>query len=184
MCYLITDNQNYVQVCNDKACVTTDAMKATTWASREKATNYAITLPALLQRYEWHVESAKAAIMSYNVNATAVDDFAKELAHMVSRFEVKLSLLQKQLSIMDLERSDIEHFIEFNEFDEAKAMELCTQLNENARQRRQIKNEIAEIECLFAHGINSKNVNQLEDRLDSLHNRQYSARVLPDMFEN
>lgn len=183
MCYLITDDKNYIQVSNDKACVTTDAMKATTWTSRAKANNYAITLPTLLQKYDWHVESAKDVIMSYNVNAVAVDDLVKELSDMVSRFEVKLSLLQKQLSIMDLERSDIEHFIEFNEFDESMAMDLCTQLNENARQRRKIKNKIAEIECLFAHGVNAKSLSQLADRLESLHNRQYSARVLSDMFE-
>ena len=184
MCYLITDNQNYVQVSNDKACVTTDAMKATTWASSEKASNYMSTLPVLLQRYNWHVESAKDAIMSVNTDIIDVDNVIAYLVEASSRLERRLDYLCKQLSVTDLERTDIEHYIEFNEFNADMAKEVYEKLHENALQRRRIKDEIAKTESVLRAGVNSQNMAKVVDRVENLQHKQYTARILSDIFKN
>ena len=184
MCYLITDNKNYIQVCNDKACVTTDAMHAQTWTSESKAKNYMSTLPAFLNKFDWHVESAKDAIMSVKTDIIDVDNVIAYLVEAADRLERRLDYLYRQLSVTDLERTDIEHYIEFNEFNEDMSREIYKRLHENALQRRRIKDEIAKTECVLRAGVNRQNMTRVAKRVDELKNKQYTARILSDIFKN
>lgn len=184
MCYLITDNKHYIELVENRPSITTDSMRAQTWASEDKAKNYMSTLPIFLQKYEWHVESAKNAIMSVNTDIIDVDNVIAYLVEASDRLERRLDYLCKQLSVIDLERTDIEHYVEFNEFDENMSREIYERLHANALQRRHIKDEIAKTECLLRAGVNKQNMAKVTKRVDELQHKQYTARVLSDIFNH
>lgn len=184
MCYLITDNKHYIELVKDRPTVTTDSMKAQTWTSESKAKNYMRTLPAFLKKFDWHVESEKRAVMSVNTDIIDVDNVIAYLVEASDRMERRLDYLYRQLSVMDLERTDIEHYIEFNEFDESMSREVYERLHENALQRRHIKDEIAKTECLMQAGVNRQNMTKVAKRVDELQHKQYTARILSDIFNH
>ena len=173
MCYLITDNKHYIEIVKDRPAVTTDSMKAQTWTSESKAKNYMSTLPAFLNKFNWHVESEKRAVMSVNTDIIDVDKVIAYLVEASDRLERRLDYLYRQLSVTDLERTDIEHYVEFNEFDEDMSREVYERLHENAQ-----------TECLLRAGVNSQNMTKVAKRVDELQHKQYTARILSDIFKN
>lgn len=184
MCYLITDNKHYIELVENRPAVTTDSMKAQTWTSESKAKNYMSTLPAFLNKFNWHVESEKRAVMSVNADIIDVDKVISYLVEASDRLERRLDYLYRKLSVTDLERTDIEHYVEFNEFDEDMSREVYERLHENALQRRRIKDEIAKTECLLRAGVNRQNMTKVAKRVDELQHKQYTARILSDIFKN
>ena len=184
MCYLITDNKHYIELVENRPAVTTYSMKAQTWTSEHKAKNYMSTLPTFLNKFNWHVESEKRAVMSVNADIIDVDKVISYLVEASDRLERRLDYLYRKLSVTDLERTDIEHYVEFNEFDESMSREVYERLHENALQRRRIKDEIAKTECVLRAGVNKQNMTKVAKRVDELQHKQYTARILSDIFKN
>lgn len=105
--------------------------------------------------------------MSVNTDIIDVDNVIAYLVEASDRLERRLDYLCKQLSVIDLERTDIEHYVEFNEFDENMSREIYERLHTNALQRRHIKDEIAKTECLLRAGVNKQNMEKLRSVLTS-----------------
>ena len=62
--------------------------------------------------------------------------------------------------------------------------EVYERLHENALQRRRIKDEIAKTECVLRAGVNKQNMTKVAKRFDELQHKQYTARILSDIFKN
>lgn len=91
--------------------------------------------------------------------------------------------LNSELSRVDKEITDIEHYIEFYSFSASRGYELSKMLKDRLDRRREIKNEMEllnDISCMqMGYIANGKGRKKLEKRAD----KQYIPRVLKELFK-
>lgn len=95
--------------------------------------------------------------------------------------EVKQQLYDEQSKI-DSQISDVEHYIEFNTLNAPKGYAAYKLLHDLLIERRKIKDAMIKISVLEA---NTKSINDdhIRESINGLENRQYTPRVLVDLFK-
>lgn len=88
-----------------------------------------------------------------------------------------------ELSQVDLEISDIYHYIEFNNLDVQRGFKIYKQLQDALRRRRVIKDRIEIVKVMRQHGINKKNLSSVLEYMGTEHKKTYTPRVLKELFE-
>ena len=91
--------------------------------------------------------------------------------------------LRKQLSNVDLEICDIEHYIEFFTLDAAKGYKAYRMLKGRLEQRRNIKDEMARVNCFLSGGSQDFSSGKVADQIHGLDDRCYIPRVLSELFD-
>lgn len=89
-------------------------------------------------------------------------------------------LLEKQLQILEEERLDIEHYIEFQNLNAAQGYKACRELKNCRIKRRSIKNELAVIDIILSKKIIN---NEVYKKIQELDKRTYTPRVRTDLFD-
>lgn len=91
--------------------------------------------------------------------------------------------LRRQLSNVDLEICDIQHYIEFFSLDAAKGYKAYRMLKERLERRRNIKDEMAKVNCFLSSGSKDFSTGKVVSQLQGLDNCRYTPRVLSELFE-
>lgn len=108
-----------------------------------------------------------------------INDFSIKLKKIIDNRE---ELLQ-QLSDVDLELSDIEHYIENNKFSACDGYKLAKMIQDKRKQRRIIKDKIKVIDTIKTESCSGIFNGRLVEKLDKLGQWKYTPRVLINLFE-
>lgn len=106
-----------------------------------------------------------------------------ELINELYKKMLEYDTIYNELSKVDLEVSDIYHYIEFNDLDVQRGFKIYKKLQDTLRRRREIKNKIEVAKNLRKFGINKKNLKNACEYLATEHDKQYTPRVLNELFE-
>lgn len=128
-------------------------------------------LPAEVEKYTYTSQSDKWK------------DGVKQITVLISDAEKRKSELIEQLSYVDKEISDINHYIEFGKFNAYQGWLTFDMLRKKLVKRRQIKNELCVINELGSCSITSDMMSEIDSAITRLGNRKYKPRVLTQLFE-
>lgn len=91
--------------------------------------------------------------------------------------------LFSELSKIDKERTDIEHFIEIYPLSASQGYKMAKKLQNCLSRRREIKNEIGILNRISALRICDIYKGKGEDALAKLESKQYMPRILNNLFQ-
>ena len=115
---------------------------------------------------------------------SAVDNIVSEIKKIDSSlFDAEKDVLNKKLSVVDQEITDIQYYIEFNRLNAADGYKAFKLLQDKLLERRVIKNDVTKFQILSDAKISDVFNGNLEKSLSSLENKKYTPRVLKSLFE-
>lgn len=91
--------------------------------------------------------------------------------------------LCKQLSDVDKELSDINHYIEFCNLNAAQGYKVYKMIKERRAKRRTIKNELVVVDAILEKKIGDSITEEIEKVINHLDKRIYTPRILNDLFD-
>ncbi len=91
--------------------------------------------------------------------------------------------LCKQLSDVDKELSDINHYIEFCNLNAAQGYKAYKMVKERRIKRRSIKNELAVVDAILEKKISDSIKEEIEKVIHGLDERTYTPRILNELFD-
>lgn len=90
--------------------------------------------------------------------------------------------LNSALSIADKKKSDIEHYIEFNNLSASQGYKLSKMMKDCLIERRSIKNEIEQIDQVLRMNVGFVGKGKIQSVLERTQDKQYHPRVLKELF--
>lgn len=91
--------------------------------------------------------------------------------------------LCKQLSNVDKELSDINHYIEFCNLNAAQGYKAYKMVKERRIKRRIIKNELVIVDIILEKNISDSMTEEIEKAIRNLDERTYTPRILSELFD-
>lgn len=91
--------------------------------------------------------------------------------------------LNSELSRVDKEITDIEHYIEFYPFSASRGYELSKMLKDRFSRRREVKNEMEQLNDIAWMQIGFIAKGKGRAMLDKRADKQYTPRVLKELFK-
>lgn len=91
--------------------------------------------------------------------------------------------LCKQLSDVDKELSDINHYIEFCNLNAAQGYKAYKMVKDGRIKRRSIKNELVVVDAILGKKISDSITEEIEKVIHSLDERTYTPRILNELFD-
>lgn len=199
--YAITDANKTIWVCKDKSnsySLTTDRAKAVIFESKPAAdTVFKSNLSKLIKSKGVEVKAVSLQITSPEVEPKKIDETPSEpmelgsskyiisiLSDAVSKLNCRHQALVEQESKYDCQKTDIEHYIEFNAgklnaCDGYKAYKL---LQDVLLERRKVKDEI-QIINVVRDRMSVDDIANIEEKIAKLETRTYQPRELTYLFE-
>lgn len=111
-------------------------------------------------------------------------DGVKTVVQLVSTMEGRRNELIDQLSKVDLEITDIQHYIELSNLNAYEGWLAFSMLKNRLCQRRKYKDELDIIRSLGTSNFTQQSVIRLNGMISHLHTRTYSPRVLTGLFDS
>ena len=186
MCYVITDGKNYINS-NGGQHVVSNINQATKF-KMDKANNLIKCLPKILLKYNWKIEYANVenkeiqTIIKPKEITYSIVDKVNEIESFVKDIQERQLYLQSKLHITELEIVDIEHAAEFYTLNAAQGYKLYKMLHDRQNIRRDIKNEMEQIKYILNGSMRSALMNNISNSVNGLDTRQYTPRVLKELF--
>lgn len=190
--YVITDTSKKVFVCKggNNYTLSTDSNRACIFETKTKANSIYDSLPKIIKGKGVTVKPIKLQVEDEDVeNKTAPEtDSSKYIVSLLSDTVAKLNsrhvVLNEELSKYDRQRTDIEHYIEFNNgklnaCDGYKAYKL---LQDVLLQRRKVKDELQIIQVALDRIVSPDELAQIGSKVKELETRQYTPREFKDLF--
>lgn len=129
-------------------------------------------------------EETKRQLCYRVIDGGNVEDWCEkinEIVGAVNGIKNRNNELNDKLSNVDKEIVDIEHYIEFGNFNAYQGW-VCFKILQNMlRQRRNYKNELEVLKLIKDSGLGSTASN-LSTKISESQNKSYSARVFADLF--
>lgn len=97
--------------------------------------------------------------------------------------EARKDKLSRDLSNVDKEITDIQHYIEFGNFNAYQGWLAFSMLRHRLKKRRKIKNEFQILSQIGECKINSAMVADIQAAIHKLDDRSYTPRILTELFE-
>ena len=190
--YVITDTSKKIFVCKggNNYTLTTDSDKACIFETKAKANSIYDSLPKIMKSKDITVKPIKLQIGDEGTEkkTAAEPDSSKYIVSILSDTVAKLNsrhlVLSEELSKYDRQRTDIEHYIEFNTgklnaCDGYKAYKL---LQDVLLQRRKVKDELQIIQVALDRIVSPDELAQIDSKVKELETRQYQPRELKHLF--
>ena len=95
-----------------------------------------------------------------------------------------MGTLSNQLSKIDKDIVDIQHSIEFYQYNAAEGYKAYKMLNEKLLERREIKKQLHIITFMKSKGITSDNLHAVADYIANIDNEKYTPRNMPELFKD
>ena len=99
-----------------------------------------------------------------------------------ANFDKTQNDIAQQLSEIDKEITDIQHYIEFNKLNAAEGYQAYKMLQDKLLKRRVIKDNHIKFQMLASAKVSDIFDGTLEKNIDALDKRVYTPRVLTDLF--
>ena len=93
-------------------------------------------------------------------------------------------MLKLELSNVDLEISDILHYIEFHRFSACEGYKLAKMIQVASDKRREIKKQLEVINIFKTSTCTSISSGHLINKIDNVDDKIYRPRILNNLFEN
>lgn len=110
-------------------------------------------------------------------------DRIKDLNGLAKDASDRQEQLTQELSKVDKELSDIEHYIEFSNLNAYQGYQAAKMIKDKRRIRRSIKNELTVINVILSRRISETVQDEVVKCINVLDHRTYNPRVLEKMFE-
>ena len=110
-------------------------------------------------------------------------DRISDLNGLVNEANKRKEDLCKQLSEVEGELSDINHYIEFCNLNASQGYKAYKMVKERRVKRRSIKNELVVVEMILENKISDSMTEKIEKLINKLDNRTYSPRVLDELYD-
>ena len=95
-----------------------------------------------------------------------------------------MGMLSNQLSKIDKDIVDIQHSIEFYQYNAAEGYKAYKMLRDKLIERREIKKQMQIITFMKSKGITSDNLHAVVDYIANLDNEKYCPRNMPELFKD
>lgn len=125
-----------------------------------------------------------------NVLTNCIEKSQRGKYHIIEVGETKyvavkneIQKLSNELSDVDMEISDINHYIEFNELNAYEGWLAYKMLNIRYKKRRVIKDKLFILKRMSDCKLNSREVSELVDSVGLLSTREYVPRKLDNLFK-
>lgn len=186
MCYIITDGQYYINSSGGHHVV--NNMNQATKMKREKAVNVLKCLPKILRKYSWEVRYANLeygeiiGIPEVKEIDYSIYDKVVEIENFAKDIKLRYLYLKSKLHEVELEIVDIEHAAEFYNLNASQGYKIYKMLHDSRNERRKIKDEMLKIEYIMDGTMKTALNNKMSQSILGLDNRQYTPRVLKELF--
>lgn len=183
-----TDEESYLARDQNDRIYLTENIDEALRGSPLKLNNIRKTIPKKLQKYKpYHITPYSNTNSNNNSNNLSKDDILNNTQSIINYLLENLQFiicyesdLRAELSKLDLQVSDLLHYIEFHKFSAAEGYKLSKNLQIILSQRRELKNKIESI-CII------KNCSDISDgtlikRLGKIDKKKYKPRILNDLF--
>ncbi len=184
--YVITDGAVFLKTRGGHGIVT--SLSEAGHYKMNKAKNIIKAMPQEFIKYEWRI---KFAI----VNNKEIVDISKEkvfeydLDYEISRLE-KFSkdlkeqelCLRENLQEVELKIVDLEHYAEFYNLDMYSSWKYYKLFQNLMKERRCIKNNMAKIHYILSSNMENAAKNNISKATNGLNKRQYTPRILTELF--
>ena len=91
--------------------------------------------------------------------------------------------LTNQLSQVDKELSDINHYIEFVNLNAAQGYKAYKMIKERRIKRRSIKNELEILSIILGKKISDSVTDEIQTAVSGMDGRRYEPRVMNELFD-
>ena len=91
--------------------------------------------------------------------------------------------LVQQLSKVDQELSDVNHYIEFCNLNAAQGYKAYKMIKDRRIKRRSIKNELQILEIILSKKISETATNEIQKAIAGMDQRTYEPRILNELFD-
>lgn len=188
--YIICNDNSYLKQTKEGYFVTDDINKATKWSRIDSADNVRQCM-SKSNKYKEYMFEVKFVNSNNEITLCSDEvtelhfnilDKIKDISEFAQQLEKRRSCLNLILSKIDLEIVDIEHAAEFYELNAAQGYKVYKLLHEARVKRREIKNELEEINLSLGTNLSSVNLTNLEKSIVGLSNRKYTPRINKELF--
>lgn len=107
-----------------------------------------------------------------------IDDIKK----IVKESNKRKELLSAEHSMLEKEKLDLEHHIEFGKFNACEGYKATAMLQKRLKRRRKVKDELIAIGHLLNKMPDLQEIEHIERAINGLDSRLYTPRVLQELF--
>lgn len=184
--YIIAGKNNVYINSDNGINIVNNIENSTKWNSKEKAENVLVNccMSTMIKKHDLHVE--EFCIDSYLIRNGYIPKLineVKNLQSITSKLNNRKSYLLEELSKADKKISDILHAAEFYDLNACQGYKLYKMLHEVRKERREIKNELDEINLFQNSSISQKSLDKLEINIFNMQKKRYYPRILNELFE-
>lgn len=189
MGYIIYDDDNYIsQDATGRYSVVTDIDRATTWKKAVKANNVCKEVKRTFKGYNFKVKfytkeeereqkAAQPACLDYDALGI-VEEFCALMQQMTDR----KPYIEERIYELELEIADIEHAAEFYNLNAAQGYRLYKLLHDVRNERRNLKNQLEQIEMFEETTLNLGEMEKLKRQILGTKSREYTPRINNELF--
>ena len=171
-------NKFYAEDSVGKRCFTSNKDNCKKWKRKQSALNVLVDLQRCtrLKMNNWIVAdiTPKNTVNIVTDPLQKIVDKINTLTEFINNSDSEIS---DELSKIDLEISDLYHYIEFNSFNACDGFKLARHLKVLLQKRRAIKNSKALIQSIY-NGISSYNDTYISDFLEKSNDKHYTNRII------
>lgn len=108
----------------------------------------------------------------------------QNLETICKNLQKRRKCLNSALSLVDKKKTDIEHYIEFNNLSASQGYKAAKLLKDCLEERRRIKNELEQIGNVSRMSIGFIGNGNMRNVLKRTNGKQYTPRVLTELFDS
>lgn len=110
----------------------------------------------------------------------------KEIVSYAKMLQSEYDKVKEEHSKLDMEITDVLHYIEFNNFSAVQGYKLAKMLKDMTKQRREVKKVETQLDIILSNTIS--NVSKKSNKIANIEkeeycNERYTPRVLVDLFK-
>lgn len=198
--YVITDGSRWIMINrNGKYVPTSCEALADTFSNKAANNLYNNSLPKALksvfyiQKIDTPPDNVKQITQSEVENNTEKVMVAENIQKWINKITDLNGLatdalhrkeeLCEELSFVDRELSDINHYIEFCNLNAAQGWKAYKMIKERRIKRRSIKNEIQILNIILDKKISDTVTNEILESMSKMDKRTYEPRVMNELFD-
>lgn len=198
--YVITDGSRWImRDRNNKYIPTSNEALADVFGNKEANSVYQNNLPKVLksvfhiQKIDTPPKLVKQITHAEVQENTETVSIAENIQYWVDKISGLNGLasealhrkeeLTNQLSQVDKELSDINHYIEFVNLNAAQGYKAYKMIKERRIKRRSIKNELEVLSIILGKKISDSVTDEIQKAVSGMDGRRYEPRVMNELFD-
>lgn len=108
----------------------------------------------------------------------------EEVEEVAIRLRNRVTELRSELSTIDKEISDINHYIEFNSLNASQGYKMAKMLKDRFVRRRSVKHELEVLDKVITMQICTISSGKARNTIEKIPDKKYTPRVLKELFKS